>query len=445
MKSILKSSLKYIFTFIATVILGIEVLYIATFIPKVMIKDNTKKSATYLAEQGEKFYKTSLGNKVLFHNSTDAIMLNITYGLDEDDRFEGIMKGRRNHIPGSNQDVFEDSKGNLISEYRYFRMTKEFDEMMKDNVDQSIYEYGRYWHGYIVPLRIMLIFGTIIDIRIILQLIVIALLGLLTFLLIKKHNKKYESLVILLSFFMIDLITWSYNVQGMFVMLISLIASCLVAGGKINSKNLSYSLFVIGMFTAYLDFLTVPFVTCLMPIIINNLVKEDNEEKFIKIFIRFFKNIIAWGIGYVGFWAAKWVVSDLFLGTDIIKVSLDQIFIRLGVKDNPKDINVVRMLALKNNFKAIMHPANYAVIVFSTVLFIVNLIRNGFGNIYNKNCFVYHISIFMVLAWYLVCADHSMMHWFFTYRLTIILIMSCLLLAVQNNKKKKDKKERVKC
>ena len=59
-------------------------------------------------------------------------MLNITYGLDEDDRFEGIMKGRRNHIPGSNQDVFEDSKGNLISEYRYFRMTKEFDEMMKD-------------------------------------------------------------------------------------------------------------------------------------------------------------------------------------------------------------------------------------------------------------------------------------------------------------------------
>ena len=78
---------------------------------------------------------------------------------------------------------------------------------------------------------------------------------------------------------MIDLITWSYNVQGMFVMLISLIASCLVAGGKINSKNLSYSLFVIGMFTAYLDFLTVPFVTCLMPIIINNLVKEDNEGR----------------------------------------------------------------------------------------------------------------------------------------------------------------------
>ena len=97
MKSIFKSSLKYIFTFIATVILGIEVLYIATFIPKFMIKDNTKKSATYLAEQGEKFYKTSLVNKVLFHNSTDAIMLNITYGLDEDDRFEGIERKKKSH------------------------------------------------------------------------------------------------------------------------------------------------------------------------------------------------------------------------------------------------------------------------------------------------------------------------------------------------------------
>ena len=441
----MKNILKYVLTFVVMVVLGIGALYLVTFIPKVMIKENVEISSEVLLEQGEKFRKKSLTRDVLFHNSTDAIMLNIVYGLDETDRLDGILKARRNYLEDSNQKVVRDLTGNLKSDYSGFKMTKELEGLVNGNYSQRVFEYARYWHGYIIILRIMLVFFDVVEIRIILQLLVLTLLTMLAYLLVIKHKKSKEAMVILLAFFMLDLTTWSYNIQGMFAMLIALIVSNLIAIGVINSKKLSYALFITGIMTAYFDFLTVPLVTCLLPIIVNNIVRCE-DEKFSKIFIRFVLNVISWAVGYALFWGTKWIISDILTDTNIIKTSLEQILIRIGIKDNDKPMDKLIVNSLIENFKLLFNPLNLFVSSLFITIGIFNIINYGIKNVYNKNCFVYHMSIIAVVLWYVVCADHSSLHSFFTYRLLIPLIISVFLMAVQYDKeniKFKFKKEKI--
>ena len=48
--------------------------------------------------EGEKIYFNSFGRKLYDDNSTDAIMINLTYTIDEENKLESIIRNRRNYI-----------------------------------------------------------------------------------------------------------------------------------------------------------------------------------------------------------------------------------------------------------------------------------------------------------------------------------------------------------
>ena len=98
MKQMMKNIFKYAFSFIVMMILAIALLMLSSIIPKALIKNNVRISSEVLYDEGEYFFVNSLGRKLLFHNSTDAIMLNIVYSMDDVNKFDSIMKARRNYI-----------------------------------------------------------------------------------------------------------------------------------------------------------------------------------------------------------------------------------------------------------------------------------------------------------------------------------------------------------
>lgn len=429
----MKKFFNYIITFILMIIVAWGALYIVSYIPKVLIKNNAKISADQLKSEKEQFYIKSYDKKILFHNSTDAIMLNIIYGMDDNDKIESIMKGRRNYIPGVNQKVLEDANGNLLTvSGMNFNMVREYSRLVNNDETQEVFEYVRYWHGYIVILRILLVFLDIVEIRLLLQIILYLMIAFVMFTLI-RNKKEIEACLILLGYFLLDVTTWINNIQGMFVMLVSLGITIGIVLKKINKDNLPYALFVTGGIVAYLDFLTVPLVSLMLPVIIHNLIRDD-EDSLKDIIVLFIKSVFAWGIGYVGLWAAKWVIADLLYGTNIVKLSIGQILVRTGIVRVGTEIITKNhadyvMGALINNLSCLYSIVTYIILVPAVILPVVYGIKNGFKVFCNKNTLVYWLTILAVYAWYVVCANHSWQHYFFTYRLQLVSIIALLLIS----------------
>lgn len=436
----MKVFLKYVLLYIIITVLMLGLLLIVSFIPKETISENVKKSAILLNDQGEKVFFNSFGSKLFDDNSTDAIMLNLTYTIDEDNKLESIIRARRNFVPGVTKEIVPDVVGDLPYEAGYFSMTEEFLKTIQGK-EQIAFEYGRYWHGYIVILRLLLCFVDIAGIRIITQLTILVLLAILMYYLGKNNSWKF-SIAIFLSFVATDLFTWIYTIQGRFVAIIALLISVFVANKKINNKNLNVWLFISGALTAYFDFLTTPLLSLLLPIVVYTAINND-KTTFRQEIAKILKNFVAWGFGYVGLWATKWIIADLLFDTNIIKISLIQIYYRIFGINNSKVIKIKNIESLKINVKI---SINYLVIIIYELTLVWAIIKKVYfrkkGMFLSTNKIPYYICIIVTLMWYFIVAEHSHKHFFFTYKTMVIPLIATTFIVFDNKEKKKPIEEK---
>lgn len=432
--------LKYIFILIIMVILGMFLLIVTANISKESIEENVKESAQILLEEGDSKMTPSFvwnskyqNDKVFQHNHTDAIMINIVYSVDTNNILEGIMKARRNYIPGVTQTIHKDTNGNLMF-YGNFSMPNELLLTVNKNPEIPSYEYARYWHGYMVILRPLLVFFNITQIRVIL----FAILGFLIFLLILKIFRKFNiilGILVLLAFVGMNFFAWGAVIQGMLVMIIALFVTVLVAYGIIDDLNINMALFITGICTAFFDFLTTPLITFLFPVLIYNLF--DEEDRTVKDTIM---NLIsygfAWGCGYVLFWGVKWLLMDAMYNTNILSLSFEQIIFRIkgttagGISKN------IGAKALNNNIDMCFNLVCLSVIIIGIVMFIINVIRYGKVYLQDTKKIVYCVCIVLPILWMVIFANHSAQHYHFTYPTLLISVLGVLLLGTTKNLKK---------
>lgn len=428
----MKKFSKYVITYLVMIILLFGLLLITSLIPRESIKSNIEKSADILINEGERFSIPSFGKENFNDNSTDAIMLNIIYSIDNKNIIESSLKARRNYIPGKTQNVVPDMIGDLPHEGEIYLMTKELQDTAND-VELNSYEYARYWHGYMSVLRPLLVFFDITEIRIIIQIALITSLLIMLYYVYKNVNFKI-AILILLCFISMDMLTWITTIQGNFVMLIAIIISIFVANKKITSQKFNMILFVVGGITVYLDFLTTPFVTFLLPVIIFNLVNNENKNCK-KVLCEYIKRMLAWGLGYALVWIAKWVLIDLLYGTRIIENSIIQISYRTGIASKPYIPVNMPIIALKNNYlAAAMNLFNITLLLLMYPIFFAKLAEKGKSYFFSANKLVYYISAVMPVIWFLILAEHSAQHYFFTYKNALMTLISIVLIICDNKK-----------
>lgn len=422
---------RYFITFILMIIVFLLFLILASYIPQELIKDNIKKSAEIMIFEGEEKTLNSIFRELYTNNSTDAIMLNLTYTMDAKNGLDSVLMARRNFIPKVTEIVVRDALGDLPHESEKYLMTSELLKTV-NNEKQQAYEYARYWHGYITLLKPLSIFFNITTIKLIMQTTLICLLGILAYYLYKNTNFKI-AFSLLISFIATDLLVWYTTIQGMFVMIIAVGISIIIASKKINVKNINLSLMIVGGLTAYFDFLTTPIITCLLPILIFNIVnvKETTIKQEI---IKMIKNLFAWGFGYLGVWSIKWILVDVIYQTDIIKLSFEQIYYRMGsyVKNKIENLNI---LALYNNIAISLNGINICIYIILYLYSIINAPKFKKGYFLTSQKLVYYLCTIIPIIWYYIICEHSYQHYFFTYKNFLITLFSIMLIVLDDRNK----------
>lgn len=390
-------------TIIILTIIEIFLLIAISKIPRSAIKNNTRESAQYFMQR-DVFYNISESDTASrIDHYADAILINILYNYDNNAPLSSTLKAAYYHSDNYNEN------DNLLT-------------AVSANTAPT-YEYSRYWHGSAILIRPLLTIFNIKQIYILFALLLIALNIVVS---ISLYRNGYKACMISFLIALIAISPWyiPMSLEYIWCFLIMLI-SVLIMMYLHNQYNMVSPIFflIIGDVTAYFDFLTTETLTLLAPLsILIIIMYENNKLKNFKEGIKvIISRSLAWGIGYISSWIIKWTISSVVLHKDVFSEALSSASSRIyGNADNLTGIKL-SVHALIRNISCIL-PFNfipkysyvYAILSFLVILMIYYLFRKN----KNKNFITGLFAIIYCIPYirYITLANHSYIHYFFTYR-----------------------------
>ncbi len=284
-------------------------------------------------------------------------------------------------------------------------------------------QYSRYWHGYLIVLKPLLMWCTYMDIRMINGLAQGALLILLVVQMYKRGLGRYL-MAFGISFAMLTPWALALCLQYStcyYPMMLGMIA-LLRFDGWIE-KRLGFPAFfmLLGMATAYFDFLTYPLVTFGMPAVVWFLLHGEKRNPF----PMFVKIGLGWLMGYAGMWLGKWLIVYLFGD----KQSVLNAFSALATRTSGDEVS--RLSAIGRNLAVYWRKPYKLMALGACAAFAVGFIRAK-GRLHVPSAplaLCYALTAALPLAWYFCVAHHSHVHYFFTHRslcVTAFALLCCL-------------------
>ena len=369
-------------------------------LPTSIIRKNAKESINTLL--GEGLYPKIIleEHATQLDNFTDAIMLqNATYNGKEN----ALMK--------------------TLNVYKYdsINYTSPIDSLndslnAKPTIQNS---YSRYWHGYLIFLKPLLLLFNYEEIRIINILLESILIFSIIYLFIKRKNYNLAfaySLSILTIY--PNVIYLSLQFSTIFYIFNLGIIYLLLRNDylKTNNNYLFYFL-ILGILTSYFDFLTYPITTVGIPLLVY--LSLNYDEQFWKNIKTIILSGMMWGIGYFGMWASKWIITSLILKDNTLLDAIKQILYRTKGKGDVTYSPIKSVLLNLNNFKLMFILTTFILLIYILIKYLKKDIK------FEKNNILKYLPILLLcalpLVWYFVTANHSTIHAWFTYRSLIIL------------------------
>ena len=425
----MKKIFKYLLVFIIMIIAFCLALTITSLVPKKMIIKSVEESSEILDKQTNLYFITIKNKriKLKFDNFTDALMVNTAFSIDTKTPFYSAMMARKNYIDGKTEIIYPDSTGELksASKYEGVNQVGELHDTINNDITES-FEYARYWHGYLIFLRPLLIFFNITEIRTIL-LIAFAILGLIMLYKIYKKIDLGTAIIFLLGMIICDYFYIGNSLQGTSVFLIATIASIILLSRDIKDKLMFFM--VIGGITSFFDFLTVPIVTLGIPLLIYAMIGNKENSTYKKFYLEISKCCICWAVGYLGVWITKWILVDLVYNKKLISSVIEQAKYRTtnsGQKCRFLDVMIQNLSIIRLQF--------FWALIITIILLVIKIVKiKDLKRIkFNYKEIVIYLCIGCLgIAWYLALKQHSYRHFFFTYR-NLWLISTSVLLSVYN-------------
>ena len=295
-------------------------------------------------------------------------------------------------------------------------------EVSENNIqaENDAWNYSRYWHGYLVFLKPLMIFSNLSHLRD-LNFFLQFFLTLTALFLICKKLGIYQAYLFALILALINPITAALDFQissVFYVTIISVIFILLKNEFLQRGANILYFFAVVGIVTVYLDFLTYPFITFGVPLCVY--IFFNSEKIFSTMPLKFLcKNLFAWSFGYFGMWAGKWIIATLLTDSNVIQDALGAAAYRssfdLSAVEGGRTFNIFEMFAqvIGTFFRGSAGIFSACIILY----ILYSLIKNRKKIVVNKNkAATLAFIIFLPLLWYLVFSNHSYVHNFLSYR-----------------------------
>lgn len=389
----LKTCSKTVITLATGIFLGALLLCGVYLLPVDSMQQHVQDSLEILVEEGENPFLMAGYKGSSLDNYTDALMLaNASYESQHPFYKAAMLVERNSSRPdqpiASLQDYIE-----------------------REEIGQ-VQEYSRYWHGYLVLLKPLLLFMDYGQIRILngVVFIIVMLLAMAGFV----RRKMWRGLIaFVLSMLTLFPVTIPYSLQFSTVFYTGMIPFlCILYKYELLKKRQAFIwIFLItGMVTSYMDYLTYPIFSLGMPLVLCFVLHKNSLLDKIKDIIQ---NGMAWSIGYVVMWSGKWVVGSLLTGRNLFTQAFATVSLRLSHEVNHESVNAV-WAALRNVY------VFFNVLGVLLALILLVWIASGMFQ-YRKwlkksSAWLLILLACMPVVWYCVTTNHSYIHYWYTFR-----------------------------
>lgn len=285
-------------------------------------------------------------------------------------------------------------------------------------------EYGRYWHGYLVILKPLLLLTSFNTIRLFNSALQLFMAGCVVAGLCKKNASELATgflLALSFLFFLSSYASLSLSIC-LYLMLVFVLIQLRSDDGLFRKNRYGYFFLLAGMATSYFDFLTYPLVTLVFPLCIYLYLHDDRGVK--STVFRMFGYSAQWLGGYIGLWAMKWILTDILMDGSIIRDALATLKARTNSADGYSRVGGFFNVVWKN-----LQPYSnwcYVLIVgIGFVLLIAGMMRYGVRWKNLSKTVPYVLLTSYPFVWFFAAQNHSAEHWQFTCR-----IMACSVFAL---------------
>lgn len=394
---------KFLVTYFIMLSFFIITLVLTCSIPSSFLKNNIGKSLKTLKNEG---IYPNFGfpfRQIILDNFTDSLMLNTAYSVDSNHPLKSALLNYR--YEG------KDDAMNQISNLEKLYLNKEIKKV----------GYERYWHGYLIYLRPLLIFFSYSQIRIILTLMLYFLFITFFYLSWEKLGK-WTILSFTLGLIAVDFFYLGWSLQFSNVFLIGLLGAIYLFLTYKPRQNLTILFFIMGGLTSFFDLLTAPLITLGIPLI--TAIRLEKKNKLAVVYY-----LLSWLIGYSILWVSKWIIVQLLFAPSAVITAINRVAYRSFYKPNA-NFSYLKVIKL-NLFQLIgYNPINKIIILSSLIFFLFFfLIYFKFRKEKLKNITIWILIATIPYLWYLIAANHSYIHVWYTYRNQLMSVVSLFLAA----------------
>lgn len=391
------TALAVTFVSLLAVFLGLSVLTV--MIPRDALTDNVRSSAVTLHDEGT--YPTAAN--VRFDNYSDAVMIEEAYGFER----------TSNPLTDAISSKYYPSDNPTQAVY----------DVYVKNISVEKVAYARYWHGYAVFLRPLLVITDLSGIRLI-NYVMLFTLAAITLILIYRRLPHIYFWGFLISLLAVDIIFVPQCMHLTSVFYIAFAASiAILAIPKISTgKTFAMCFFLaIGSLTSFFDLMTAPMITWGIPLILFCAVSPCKSKVRAVIILS-----LCWIAGYALMWICKWILVAIFISPDIFSNALGTVVFRSIASNNMTEGLIDSIIhQYWSKYNILFSAVGFVFVLYIAATAIV--LRKAEVRQYLKQYSYLWLIALGTLVWYTATFQQSIMHLFFTKRAMLVIIYTLII------------------
>lgn len=410
---------------VASMLAASLLICLANLVPTAPMIPQLKESYSQLRVEGQYHQMIAEARAWQLDNFTNALMLSMA-GHGDNLGVEGAFAGYK--FTGEGTDGVE-------------RLGQSIEKKVEAGSVQWT-AYARYWNGWTVVLKPLLLFLNLNQIRTLFFVVMSALIAVLACA-SSRLEGVFAGSVVAVGFAAVSYPAACFSLSLSFCFFVALAASLVVvrraaavrrSGADLLRGGRGWPLFflMVGCVTAFFDFLCTPIITLGVPLALLVFLSRHKVETMPipRVFLIGFLCCASWAVGYAGLWVSKWVISSLILGWDVVSDAVGQLLYRTGdavaETSSSVPVEITAAGAIAKNVK-ILFP-NWALKLIglgAVCLFAITILRKkflaGFG--WHAPLALVAVSV-LPYFWYAAVANHSWVHYFFTYRGQLVTLVA---------------------
>lgn len=398
-KSFGKAGLKCFVCLLLSILAGILLMTCVYILPTGRMLTQADRSLPIFENEGTSFCWAPEEKSARLDGFTDAIMLQTAVYVQDENPMKAAMRNDRMEFTEGKLDP-----AGSLKQYVY------------GNRSGYVVDYARYWHGYLLFLKPLLLFFSLSDIRMMnaaLQLILAAGVLLLAF---RKRGLRL-ALPMGLALLVLNPVSTALSMQFSSIYYLTLLGLLIMLLTESWHRSWGYLVFLfLGIGTAFFDFLTYPACavgTCLALQALMS--RADGKTRLLKTV----GSGAAWAFGYGGMWSGKWLAASLITGNSVMRDAVEQAQYRSGGEVTAAEggVSATFGAVLGRNLGILANPAA-AVIVLALLGLLVWLLvtkRCRFA-VERASLPSLAVAFSVPFVWYFLLRNHSLVHCWMTYR-----------------------------